>query len=38
MNNTCKIIDLIDQYAISEGVTETPIEGLQLFRMNHLVE
>ncbi|NET09718.1 MAG: AraC family transcriptional regulator [Merismopedia sp. SIO2A8] len=38
MDNTCNIIGLIDRHAISEGVTETPIEGLQLFRQSHLVE
>ena len=38
MNSTYKIIELIDRHAISEGATETPIEGLQLFRTNHLVE
>ena len=38
MNNTCKIIELIDRHAISEGATDTPIEGLQLFRTNHPVE
>ncbi|NEQ46163.1 MAG: AraC family transcriptional regulator [Leptolyngbya sp. SIOISBB] len=38
MSNVGKIIELIDRHAISEGVTETPIEGLQLFRQSHLVE
>jgi len=38
MNNTCKIIELIDRHTISEGVTETPIEELKLFRTNHPVE
>ena len=38
MNNTCNIIELIDQYAISEEVTETPIEGLKLFQISHTVE
>ena len=38
MNNRYKIIELIDRHTISEGVTETPIEGLQLFRTNHPVE
>ena len=31
MNNAGKIIEFLDRHAISEGVTETPIEGLQLF-------
>ena len=38
MDNTCKIIELIDRHAISEGATDTPIEGLQLFRTNHPME
>ncbi|NET58223.1 MAG: AraC family transcriptional regulator [Symploca sp. SIO2E6] len=38
MNDTRKIIELIDRHATSEGETETPIEGLQLFRINHPVE
>ena len=38
MNSTYKIIELLDRHAISEGATETPIEGLQLFRQSHRVE
>ena len=36
--NVCNIVQLINRHAISEGVTNTPIEGLQLFRMSHPVE
>ena len=36
--NICNIVHLISRHAISEGVTKTPIEGLQLFRMSHIVE
>ncbi|NER80486.1 MAG: AraC family transcriptional regulator [Leptolyngbya sp. SIO1D8] len=36
--NKREIVQLIDRHAVAEGVTHTPIEGLQLFRMNHLVE
>ncbi|MEM9007966.1 MAG: AraC family transcriptional regulator [Cyanobacteria bacterium P01_F01_bin.86] len=38
MNNIGKIIELVDRHAIAEGATETPIEGLQLFRQSHRVE
>ncbi|NEO91989.1 MAG: AraC family transcriptional regulator [Moorea sp. SIO3G5] len=34
----CKIVHLINRHASSEGVNDTPIEGLQLFRTSQLVE
>ena len=36
--NKREIVQLIDRHAVAEGITDTPIEGLQLFRMNHLVK
>ena len=33
-----KIIQLIDRYAVKEGLTNTPLEGLQLYRMSYSVE
>ncbi|MFG6094582.1 AraC family transcriptional regulator [Leptothoe sp. ISB3NOV94-8A] len=36
--NKHDIVQLIDRYAVTEGVIDTPLEGLRLFRMSHLVE
>lgn len=33
-----EIVQLVNRHAITEGVTDTPLEGLQLFRMSHVVE
>ena len=33
-----EIVSLIARHAATEGVTDTPLEGLQLFRMSHPVE
>ena len=36
--NEREIVQLVDRHAIAEGATDTPLEGLQLFRTSHLVE
>ncbi|NER34282.1 MAG: AraC family transcriptional regulator [Oscillatoria sp. SIO1A7] len=33
-----KIVQLIDRHAVKEGATNTPLEGLQLYRMSYPVE
>jgi len=36
--NKSKIVQLMDRHAVEEGVTNTPLEGLQLYRTSHPVE
>ena len=36
--NKHEIVRLVDRHAIAEGVTNTPLQGLQLFRTSSLVE